>query len=880
MAAGELMHEFQKLKLVKKCFLMASMILGSLVYANSSGSSFQNETAQSFESNKSVSVNDGVLLFDGVPQPIIYGADFQYFRLRAGVGKNVPRKNVLDLWNKVLDRMIEAGMNAISISIPWDFHEFVEGKFDFDGTVDEDKDGIPDYPSRDIKTLFKLIESKNIKIVLIKPGPYIKADWGFSGVGAVPLWFYEKFPDTRMQGQDGLRHRLFDYSDETFQSYVKLWFQALYREVLYNKVGKGQPIKFIQLDNDTNFLGQNMLQLDYSEKSVKRYQNYLRERYQIINAVNRSQGSNYATFDHVKPPVSISETRGKLRDWYDYLDYSAGSYLEKLRKFWESIGVDESFVMFTTGDSYAANDLGVLPNSLLRNNIGRTGLMTVNIHPKTHYSYEDSLLNFPFKTDFDIKNAATSSQTYLGYKNNWVMGSELEFGTRRATYLSELAKKQILLSSLGQGMKAFFVSAFADGWNWQWDWQLKQIQAIKRDLKFTEPLSEDQLKLMQAEFEKRHFVGVDIKAVLTGSDKDLTTLSHFDTTLDIAGNPKEHFQLLKNIGQKVIRPYGSILSAAKAIEDSLAIWRDTTSHSPGYMPEISSAAMNSNWSAGLLGILIHAKTHPLFGMKSIDYTAMNQAKMYFSIDGGSVDANTVVNVSSFLKKGGVWVNFLGTSILRQLGVNPTAVRMNPQTKLISLNYVNIISPAIEVPVLDSPIYAYTNISERCRNFLTWKNQVIAFICNIDGGTFIQIGALFFEDFNSDSYESPSLAKSKSTRLGWFENLLRDYQVVPRVRWGSDGINVNVVTRSWELDKRAGYWVTLRSAGRENNLVKMLFPNIEELIKPGTSAQAFQVIEVMSGASRQVSLRDLKEVGISFTLPPQGSEAVSIVPILQ
>jgi hypothetical protein len=829
---------------------------------------------------KSVSINDGVLTIDGASSPILYGADFQYFRMRSGGGKNVPRKIVLDLWSKVLDRMIEAGMNSVSISIPWDFHEYAEGKFDFDGTVDEDKDGLADYPSRDIKSLLKMIEVKSFKIVLVRPGPYIKSDWGFAGVGAVPLWFYEKYPDCRMQSPEGLRFRLFDYLDDNFQTNVKLWFQALNREVLSDKLGKGKIIKFIQLDNDTSYLGHNILQLDFSSKSIKRYQNYLRERYVSINAVNRNQGSNLASFDQAKPPLNINETRGKLRDWYDFLDNNTGIYLEKLRRTWESLGVDESQVMFTTADSFTAFDMGILPNSQFRNNVGRTGLMTLNLYPKSYYSYEDSLLNFPYKSDFEIKNAATASQTYLGLENSWVMGSELEFGALKTSYLSVHAKKQILLGALGQGMKAFFVTSFADGWNWQWDWQLRQIQAIKRELKFTDPLSTDQFNQIQAEFDKRHFLGVDVRTVLVNADRDFSTLVNYDTALDIFGNPKEHFHVLKNIGQKIIRPYGSILSVAKPIEDSVAVWRDHTAQSPGNWPEISSASLGSVWSGGLIGVLQQAKMQPVFGMKSVDYTPMTQAKMFFSIEGGGVDANTVVNIASFLKRGGVWVNFLGTSILRQLGLNASATRMNPQTKLISLNYVNIISPAIEIPVLSAPIYSYSITSDKCRNYLTWKNQVIAFICNIESGTFIQIGALFFEDFNSDSYEAPSLAKSKATRLGWFENLFRDNQIIPRVRWGADGVNVSAVTRIWELDKRSGYWVTLRSAGRENNSVKMIFPNAEELLKVGSVASSFQVTEVMSGSTRQVSLKELKESGITFTLPPQGSEAVSIVPILQ
>ena len=66
-------------------------------------------------------------------------------------------------------------MNMVSFYIPWDFHEPVEGKFDFDGTTDEDGDGNPDYPSRDVKTFIRMIKERGFKYIMVRPGPYINA---------------------------------------------------------------------------------------------------------------------------------------------------------------------------------------------------------------------------------------------------------------------------------------------------------------------------------------------------------------------------------------------------------------------------------------------------------------------------------------------------------------------------------------------------------------------------------------------------------------------------------------------------------------------------------------------------------------------------------
>src|SRR5688572_17511934 len=103
-----------------------------------------------------VEIKNNRLYVDQVAQPQIWGAEIQYFRLRGGSKANLPRQTVLELWARALDHARDAKMNSVSFYIPWDFHEYAEGKFDFDGTVDADGDGNADYPSRDVKTFIRM----------------------------------------------------------------------------------------------------------------------------------------------------------------------------------------------------------------------------------------------------------------------------------------------------------------------------------------------------------------------------------------------------------------------------------------------------------------------------------------------------------------------------------------------------------------------------------------------------------------------------------------------------------------------------------------------------------------------------------------------------
>ena len=194
--------------------------------------------------------------------------------MRGGYGPNVPREKVLALWNKALDRVVEAGMNAVSFYIPWDFHEYADGKFDFTGTADADGDGNPDYPSRDVLTFIRLIKEHGIKHIMVRPGPYINAEWGFLGFGAVPEWFQDEYPDSHMVSPWGPKAKLYDYQNAEFLAKTKVWFTAVYNQVLKDNMGPGQPIDFVQVDNETNYLWQTIYNVDYGAPAVQAYQDF------------------------------------------------------------------------------------------------------------------------------------------------------------------------------------------------------------------------------------------------------------------------------------------------------------------------------------------------------------------------------------------------------------------------------------------------------------------------------------------------------------------------------------------------------------------------------------------------------------------------------
>lgn len=97
-------------------------------------------------------------LLDGVPFRYISGS-LHYFR--------VPRV----LWADRLLKMKMSGLNAVQFYVPWNYHEPEPGIYNFNG-------------SRDLTAFLNEAAKANL-LVILRPGPYICAEWE---MGGLPSW--------------------------------------------------------------------------------------------------------------------------------------------------------------------------------------------------------------------------------------------------------------------------------------------------------------------------------------------------------------------------------------------------------------------------------------------------------------------------------------------------------------------------------------------------------------------------------------------------------------------------------------------------------------------------------------------------------------------
>lgn len=150
---------------------------------------------------------------DGKEIKIISGA-VHYFR------------NMPDTWDYIFKQLKALGCNCVETYCAWNMHEKKPGEYCFDGILN-------------IAEFIKLAE-KNDLMVIVRPGPYICAEWEFGGL---PWW---------LQTDDTIEIRCSNPSYmENFERYLKRLFQEI-RPLLFTN---GGPIIMLQCENEYGYYG-------------------------------------------------------------------------------------------------------------------------------------------------------------------------------------------------------------------------------------------------------------------------------------------------------------------------------------------------------------------------------------------------------------------------------------------------------------------------------------------------------------------------------------------------------------------------------------------------------------------------------------------------
>ncbi len=134
--------------------------------------------------NKIFSWANNKFYLDGEPFRIYSGA-IHYFR-------SLPEK-----WEELLKRLKDVGFNTVETYCAWNLHEAKRGEFDFSGRLDFEK--------------FLDTAQKLGLYAIVRPGPYICAEWEFGGF---PAWLLEDESIRFRTGHPALKAAIEAYMDE------------------------------------------------------------------------------------------------------------------------------------------------------------------------------------------------------------------------------------------------------------------------------------------------------------------------------------------------------------------------------------------------------------------------------------------------------------------------------------------------------------------------------------------------------------------------------------------------------------------------------------------------------------------------------------------
>ena len=165
---------------------------------------------------------------DGKNIKIISGA-VHYFR------------NMPDTWTDIFCKMKVCGCNCVETYCAWNLHEKQKGVFDFTNSLN-------------IAKFIRTAQEVGL-MVIVRPGPYICAEWEFGGL---PWW---------IQAEEDMEIRC---SNPNYIKYFDRYLDHLFEEIRPLLCTNGGPVIMVQCENEYGYYGDDKIYLSYLRNGYRK----------------------------------------------------------------------------------------------------------------------------------------------------------------------------------------------------------------------------------------------------------------------------------------------------------------------------------------------------------------------------------------------------------------------------------------------------------------------------------------------------------------------------------------------------------------------------------------------------------------------------------
>ena len=375
-------------------------------------------------------------------------------------------------WDNELNNIKKLGFNAITVYIPWNFHEKIEGEFDFKSS------------NCNLKKLFNLCAKNNI-YMYIKSGPRSSPTIQNSGY---PLWLFEKYNEIldspfsgkeptkkNQQDQNNQKTPIISFLHPKYLEKVQIWYKKIFSIIENFQYPKGNII-LIQIEEDLLYNFDEMyFSFGYSQINQNLYRKWLKNKYLLIPIFNDIYSSNYSEFEDILPPfppLNLEHSNTEIipyLEWLEIKETFLNQYIERLFEFINENNINLPLILNLW--SYKSPiSVNTLLHSISLKKIKNPFTISLNFYPI-------------------VFNAQVNVNCYINWHSEWCKCQstgppfiskiqESEFGEN---FISQNTQN-ILRLSLAHGIKSFsFIQPqSSEQDHFQSSKRFKEIQNVKK----------------------------------------------------------------------------------------------------------------------------------------------------------------------------------------------------------------------------------------------------------------------------------------------------------------------------------------------------------------------------------------------------------------